>query len=72
MHGQAYSETGQSIYLSPSIEYAAFPIYGQFFQLGVEHWAQTVLKVRAKGCLRYARREGIPSSHCVFAHYHLL
>ena len=32
-HGQAGSKTHRTIYLSPSIEYAAFPVYAQFFSL---------------------------------------
>eukprot|EP00930_Biecheleria_cincta_P004188 TRINITY_DN105088_c0_g1_i1.p1 TRINITY_DN105088_c0_g1~~TRINITY_DN105088_c0_g1_i1.p1 ORF type:complete len:594 (+),score=98.82 TRINITY_DN105088_c0_g1_i1:28-1782(+) len=43
-HGQAGSSTGRSIYLSPSVEYAAFPVYGQFFELGTNHWAQAILE----------------------------
>eukprot|EP00927_Polykrikos_kofoidii_P054310 TRINITY_DN48742_c0_g1_i1.p1 TRINITY_DN48742_c0_g1~~TRINITY_DN48742_c0_g1_i1.p1 ORF type:complete len:551 (+),score=63.89 TRINITY_DN48742_c0_g1_i1:82-1734(+) len=44
LHGQAGSQTGKSIYLSPSIEYAAFPVYGQFFKVAEQHWAQVVLE----------------------------
>ena len=49
-HGQAHSETNRSIYLSPSIEYAAFPTYGLFFDDRTEeqHWLQVVLQVRVR------------------------
>ncbi len=33
LHGQAGSSTMKTIYLSPSIEYAAFPVYAQLFPL---------------------------------------
>ena len=47
-HGQVRSRTKKTIYLSPSIEYAAFPCYSQFFQLGEQHWAQLVLQCRVR------------------------
>ncbi|CAE8727817.1 unnamed protein product [Polarella glacialis] len=47
-HGQAYSLTGSSIYFSPSIEYAAFPVYAQFFLLADKRWAQIVLQCRVR------------------------
>jgi len=47
-HGQVHSETGSSIYVSPSVEYAAFPCYSQIFKLGEEHWAQLVLECRVR------------------------
>jgi hypothetical protein len=37
-HGHAYSTSHKTIYLSPSIEYAAFPVYSPFVQAGQEHW----------------------------------
>lgn len=45
-HGQAYSQTKRTIYLSPSIEYAAFPVYASFFETRTNHWAQLVLQCR--------------------------
>ena len=36
-HGQARSTTGRTIYLSPSIEYAAFPCYSEFLKLADQH-----------------------------------
>ena len=39
LHGQSYSQTKRTIYLSPSIEYAAFPVYAQLFSLAeASHW----------------------------------
>lgn len=48
VHGQAFSSTGRSIYASPSIEYAAFPVYAQFFELAENHWAQVAFQCRVK------------------------
>ena len=45
-HGQAHSTTGRSIYVSPSVEYAAFPVYSQFVEVGKDHWAQLVVQCR--------------------------
>jgi len=51
-HGQV-GGTGRTIYLSPSIEYAAHPVYSQFVMLGQDHWAQLVLECRvAPGLFR--------------------
>ena len=47
-HGQAYSDSGCSIYVSPSIEYAAFPVYAEFFTMQDDHWAQLVLECRVR------------------------
>ena len=49
VHGQAYSSTKRTIYLSPSVEYAAFPVYAQFFPFDEqqEHWGQLVLQCRS-------------------------
>ena len=47
-HGQGNSVTKKSIYLSPSIEYAAFPVYAQFFEIGNDHWAQMVVQCRVR------------------------
>lgn len=47
-HGQVHSQSGASIYVSPSIEYAAFPCYSQLFKLGEEHWAQLVLECKVR------------------------
>lgn len=55
-HGQA-GGTGSSIYLSPSVEYAAHPVYSQLIELGPEHWAQLVMECRvAPGSFRQQRR----------------
>ena len=45
-HGQAHSTSGRSIYVSPSVEYAAFPVYSQFVEVGKDHWAQLVVQCR--------------------------
>lgn len=51
-HGQV-GGTGRTIYLSPSIEYAAHPVYSQLVMMGQDHWAQLVLECRvAPGCFR--------------------
>ncbi|CAE8640450.1 unnamed protein product [Polarella glacialis] len=48
-HGQAHSKTRKTIYLSPSIEYAAFPVYANMFPLDEKnHWAQLVLQCRVR------------------------
>merc|ERR1740138_399977 len=47
-HGQAGSESKQTIYVTPSIEYAAFPTYGNFFELEPGRWAQVVLQCRIR------------------------
>ena len=48
-HGQAHSDTGCSIYVSPSIEYAAFPVYATLFEIQfLKHWAQLVLECRVR------------------------
>lgn len=44
-HGQA-GGTGSTIYLSPSIEYAAHPVYSPLIRLGPEHWAQLIIECR--------------------------
>eukprot|EP00930_Biecheleria_cincta_P025512 TRINITY_DN1815_c1_g1_i1.p1 TRINITY_DN1815_c1_g1~~TRINITY_DN1815_c1_g1_i1.p1 ORF type:complete len:631 (+),score=103.14 TRINITY_DN1815_c1_g1_i1:65-1957(+) len=55
-HGQA-GGTGSTIYLSPSVEYAAHPVYSQMIELGPEHWAQLVMECRvAPGSFRQQRR----------------
>ena len=49
LHGQSYSQTKRTIYLSPSIEYAAFPVYAQLFSLAeASHWGQLVLQCRVR------------------------
>merc|ERR1711862_320253 len=48
LHGQARSSSGSSIYVSPSVEYAAFPTYSQFDQTDSSHWLQVVLQVRVR------------------------
>merc|ERR1712228_861335 len=47
-HGHAGSTFGQSIYVSPSIEHAAHPVYASFVQVGVNHWVQLVLQCRVR------------------------
>eukprot|EP00747_Dinoflagellata_sp_TGD_P130282 gnl/TRDRNA2_/TRDRNA2_174810_c1_seq17.p1 gnl/TRDRNA2_/TRDRNA2_174810_c1~~gnl/TRDRNA2_/TRDRNA2_174810_c1_seq17.p1 ORF type:complete len:307 (-),score=31.80 gnl/TRDRNA2_/TRDRNA2_174810_c1_seq17:106-993(-) len=49
LHGQTYSDTKKSIYVSPSIEYAAFPVYANLFELHQgDHWGQLVLQCRVR------------------------
>ena len=49
LHGQSYSQTKRTIYLSPSIEYAAFPVYAQLFSLAeASNWGQLVLQCRVR------------------------
>jgi hypothetical protein len=49
VHGQAGSTTNRTIYVSPSIEYAAFPTYAQLVPLERdEHWGQLVLQCRVR------------------------
>ena len=49
LHGQSYSQTKRTIYLSPSIEYAAFPVYAQLFSLAeASYWGQLVLQCRVR------------------------
>jgi hypothetical protein len=47
-HGQASSHTNQSIYTTPSIEYAAHPVFAQWKELGENHWVQMLLEVRVR------------------------
>lgn len=47
-HGQAHSSTKRTIYLSPAVEYAAFPVYAQFFELDDQRWAQLVFQCRVR------------------------
>ena len=47
-HGQAHSVTKKTIYVSPSVEYAAFPCYAQFFEVAENHWVQIVLQCRVR------------------------
>ena len=47
-HGQANSDSGCSMYVSPSIQYAAFPVYAEFFEIETKHWAQLVLECRVR------------------------
>ena len=37
-HSQTDSKTKRTIYISPPLEYAAHPVYGQFFKVGKDHW----------------------------------
>ena len=37
-HGQVGSKTKRTIYVSPALEYAAHPVYGQFIEVGKDHW----------------------------------
>lgn len=47
-HGHSGSGYGQSVYLTPSIEYAGHPVYAPFFEVGDGHWAQVVLQCRVR------------------------
>ncbi|CAJ1453861.1 unnamed protein product [Effrenium voratum] len=47
-HGQAYSTSQRTIYLSPAIEYSAFPVYAEFVEIAPDHWAQLVLQCRVR------------------------
>ena len=62
-HGQAGSRTRASIYLTPSIEYAAFPAYAQFFEIADGHWLQTVLQVRVRPGSFVERHGTLGSKH---------
>ena len=44
---QAGSDTRKTSYTSPTVEYAAHPIYGQFFNLRENHLAQNSFLVQA-------------------------
>jgi hypothetical protein len=48
VHGQCGSKTKNTIYLSPSREYAAFPTYSLFYELPDNIYAQLVFEVKAK------------------------
>lgn len=51
-HGQT-GGTGRTLYVSPSIEYAAHPVYSPLVELQPDHWAQLVLECRvAPGSFR--------------------
>jgi len=47
-HGQSGSLSQLSIYLTPAVGYAAFPVYSRFHEVGPEHWVQCVLQVRVR------------------------
>mmetsp|Transcript_19407 Transcript_19407/g.41360 ORF Transcript_19407/g.41360 Transcript_19407/m.41360 type:complete len:623 (-) Transcript_19407:72-1940(-) len=47
-HGQAYSKSQTSIYVSPALGYSAFPVYAPLAEVGHEHWLQCVLQVRVR------------------------
>jgi len=47
-HGQAGSVTRKSIYLTPAVGYAAFPVYSAFHQVAAQHWIQCVIQVRVR------------------------
>ena len=42
------NKTSKSIYVSPSIEYAAFLCYAQFCLIASSHWAQIFLQCRVR------------------------
>jgi len=44
-HGQA-GGSGRSIYMSPAVGYAAFPVYAPFQSVGTDHWVQVVVQIR--------------------------
>ena len=54
MHGQAGSSSKSTVYVSPSKEVAAFPVYSEFFPLlpegqeGVRKYAQMIFEVKVK------------------------
>jgi len=47
-HGQAGANGQPTIYCSPSIEYAAHPVYSQLFKLAEDHWGQVVMQCRVR------------------------
>lgn len=47
-HGQAHSKSKASIYFSPAVGYAAFPVYASLHELSPGHWVQCVLQVRVR------------------------
>jgi len=47
-HGQAYSSTQRTIYLTPSVEYAGHPVYATLAKVGRCEWLQAVLQVRVR------------------------
>lgn len=56
-HGQAHSRSGCSIYLSPSAEYAAHPVYAALAEVGPSDWIQVVVQVRVRPG-SYSRHRG--------------
>ncbi|CAE6915792.1 osm1 [Symbiodinium sp. CCMP2592] len=62
-HGQAYSRSGCSIYVSPSIEYAAHPVYAEFFEIQHDHWAQLVLECRVRPSSFIVKPGSLGSNH---------
>lgn len=61
-HGQA-GGTGSTIYLSPSVEYAAHPVYSQMIELGPEHWAQLVMECRVAPGSFWQQRRTLAQHH---------
>lgn len=47
-HGQVYSSTKQTIYCTPSIEYASHPVYSALQEARRGTWLQVVLQVRVR------------------------
>lgn len=47
-HGQQHSSSGQSIYVSPSIEYAGHPVYAPLAEAAEGTWLQSILQVRVR------------------------
>ena len=49
-HGQAYSKSGRSMYVTPSLGYAAFPVYAPLLPIDqpTGSWLQAVVQVRVR------------------------
>ena len=58
----------RTIYTSPSIEYAAFPVYAQMFPLNEEHWDLLVLQMYRRNATRELNGEYHDNAKHVVSH----
>lgn len=62
-HGQAFSTSKTSLYVSPSIEYAAHPVYAELAEATEGTWLQAVLQLRVRPGSFTERPSTLNSSH---------
>eukprot|EP00746_Dinoflagellata_sp_MGD_P035123 gnl/MRDRNA2_/MRDRNA2_18394_c0_seq1.p1 gnl/MRDRNA2_/MRDRNA2_18394_c0~~gnl/MRDRNA2_/MRDRNA2_18394_c0_seq1.p1 ORF type:complete len:560 (-),score=105.84 gnl/MRDRNA2_/MRDRNA2_18394_c0_seq1:400-2079(-) len=62
-HGQAWSQSNSTIYLSPSIEYAGHPVYAELFEVEDGRWAQLVFQCRVRPDAFVVRPGSLQNKH---------